>query len=127
MTDTSAVQGQLAAQDTTRILQKIFTGHVLATPAMGYAPVSATVVAATNDGSLGGQTYSVDTVAIVTVDGFSDQATFTCYYEPRFHWNGSANVSASPPGSGTPCLVAFPPNDPQGFGWVVAFTGWPTE
>ena len=112
-----ALAAQIGAQDTTRILQKLFTGHVVGQPAMGYAPLEATVVSADNS------TWQV----VVTVNGFDSQATFTCYYEPHFHWNGSTNVKAAPPPKGTACLVAFPPNDPQGLGWAIAFTGWPTE
>lgn len=118
MTDTPAVQGQIAAQDTTQVLQRIFTGHIVGQPAMP-GNLSAKVVTSTN------------TTVTVTIDGFdsaSGQPTpsFTCYYEPRHHWSGSANVQASPPPKGTPCLVTFPTNDPQGYGWAIAFTGWPT-
>jgi hypothetical protein len=102
------------------VVGRMFTGHITGTPAMGTAPLEAVVVRANN--------ASPSPSAIVTINGFSPTATFTCHYEPRFHWDGvSANIKASPPPAGTPCLVAFPPNSGQGIGWVLAFTGWPLE
>ena len=119
MTD---AQGQLASQDTTQILQRIFTGHIVAQPAMGYAPIEAVVVSADNTA------WEV----VVTINGFdspsgSPTPTLTCHYEPRWHWDGSANVKAAPPPAGTPCLVTFPTNTGDGLGWAIAFSGWPTE
>ncbi len=90
-------------QDSSRVLQRLFTGQRVATPAMGYAPLAAMVVTATS------------TYVIVTITTFDPTATFTCYYEAR--------VNA--PSSGSRCFVTFPANDLQGRGLVVAFVGIP--
>ncbi len=110
-------ESPLPGQDTTQILNRLFTGRVVGQPAMGYTPIAATVVSGENS----------PTQVVVTVVGFDSQATCTCHYEPKFHWNGSTNVASSPPPKGTACVICFPPNDPNGYGWAIAFTGWPTE
>lgn len=104
----------LPAQDTAEVLNRMFTGRVTGQPAMGYAPIEASVVSATA------------TQVVVAVTGFSSSAGFTCYYEPRWYWNGSANVRAEPP-PGATCIICFPPNDPNGYGWAISFRGWPTQ
>jgi len=48
MTDTPTVQAQLASQDTTQSLQRIFTDHIVGQPAMGYTLLEGVVVAADN-------------------------------------------------------------------------------
>jgi hypothetical protein len=108
--------GRGPVQDSTRQLAQIFTGQRVATPAMG-SPVQGKVVSATL------------TNVVVTIDTFLSvnlpQPTFTGAYEPRWYWNGTANVRVPPPTKGTPCLVIFPPNTTNI--WVTSFTGWPTE
>lgn len=115
-------QGQLVAQDDTRFLARQFTGHVVGQPAMGYAPLLATVSAVY-------ETPTGDLVE-VTIAGFNNSAattggagtpSFLCYYQPVPTPSGGAQ---SPP-VGTKCYVAFPPNEAQGHGVVVAFRGWP--
>ena len=96
----------------TQIIQKIFTGHRTSTPAMGLTPLQATVVSATA------------TTVTVTVDNFSDTATFTALYQPHWYWNGASNVQATPP-TGTKCIICFIQNSLNP--WVLAFTGWPTS
>lgn len=93
-------QGDLAAQDTTQVLQRIFTGHIVGQPAMGYQPLPATVVSATK------------TEVVVTITTFGTTATFTCYCQAQ----------ASAPSAGTRCFVQFPKNS-NGYGLVVAFAG----
>lgn len=94
--------------DSSQLFQKIFTGNRVAKQAMGDAPVQATVVSATA------------TQVVVTIDGFdrTNQATFTANYEP--HPGGGT------PPAGTPCLLAFPPNNRNRTPWVIGFSGWPT-
>lgn len=99
-----------AHQDSSRNLQHLFTGQRVGTPAMGEAPVEGTVISATA------------TQVVVTVNGFSADATFTCNYTTQYAWNGAANVAVLPT-AGTRCLVAFPPPQQQGSPWVVAFFG----
>lgn len=108
-------QGQLVADDTTRFLARQFTGHILGQPAMGYAPLLATVVSATG------------TLVEVTVDGFSNSGgtapsagtpSFLCYFQRV--------PTSDPPAAGTKCYIAFPANDAAGYGVVVAFRGWPS-
>lgn len=112
--------GQLGSQDTTQILQRLFTGHIVGQPAMGFAPLLANVQ------QVNGPAREV----IVTVPSFDDNFGFTCRYEPHYYWNGSENVEATPPipaPTPTQCLIVFPGNDPQGYGWVLGFIGWPTQ
>jgi hypothetical protein len=94
--------------DSSQLFQKIFTGNRVAKQAMGDAPVQATVVSATAN------------QVVVTIDGFdrTNQATFTANYEP--HPGGGT------PPRGTPCLLAFPPNNRNRTPWVIGFSGWPT-
>lgn len=107
-------QNPLPSQDTTQILQKIFTGRIVGKPAMGYTPLRATVIKSDNS------------TVTVTIINYAPTAAFLCTYEPHWHWNGSTNVQAMPPPAGTGCDVYFPPNDPQGIGSAVNFAGWPT-
>lgn len=103
--------------DTARQFGFLFTGQRSATPAMGVTPLEAKVISATSS------------QVVVTINGFDTEATFTCFYEPRFAYNGTANVAQIPP-AGTLCLVAFPSNIGQGTphsGWVMSFTAWPTS
>jgi hypothetical protein len=128
MSDTSStpptpIAEQLGGQDSSRLFHKLFTGHVVGKPAMGWAPLTAVVVGANEN------------QVIVTIDMFNNTAsaasstfnvstpTFSCNYEPRF--SGGSQVI---PPVNTPCLVVFPPAGPQGSGypWVIAFGGWPT-
>jgi hypothetical protein len=96
------VQGELIASDPTRALTRIFSGHIVGQPAMGYLPLNATVVAAIGT-----------TQCTVTVDGFdsNNTATFTCNFQTQ----------TSTPSAGTACIICFPGNDPQGYGWVLGF------
>jgi hypothetical protein len=105
----------LAAQDSSRQLAQIFTGQRVGQPTMS-TPKQGHVVSATL------------TTIVVTIDRFKSanlpQPTYVCVYEPRWYWDGSANVRVPPPPKGTPCLVVFPPNTPTI--WVTSFTGYPT-
>lgn len=106
----------LPSQNTDQILARTFTGRPVGrTPTFGQSPVAATVVSST------------PTEVVVTLDAFDQYAAtagFTCSYEPRWYWNGSANVQETPPPKGVRCLVFFPAS---AGGFVIAFTGWPTH
>ena len=102
-------------------LERFFTGHVTGQPWARAVPIEATVAPYPTHPAL-----PTDYV-VVTINGFSDTATFHCRYEPRYHWNGTANVPASPPPKGTDCLVCFPTNNERGIGWALSFAGWPLE
>lgn len=115
-------QGELVNQDTTRFLQRQFTGHIVGTPAMGYAPLLATVVSVTASEGL----------VEVTVDGFNNTSqtaptvsgtpSFICYYQPVVTPTGGTQA----PPVGTKCYIGFASNAAQGYGVVIAFRGWPT-
>lgn len=104
----TGIQSQLAAQDSTRVLQQIFTGHVVGQPAMGYSPLMAKVL---------GPGTAAGTV-VVTITGFGGSTTpggvpsFVCRY---------AGTTAPAPASA--CCIAFPTNDPQGVGIVLVALG----
>lgn len=91
------------------VLQAMFTGQRVASPAMGTAPLEATVIEATA------------TAIIVTIDGFSTTATYQCRYAPEYRWNGSANEPVIPD-AGAKCLIAFPTNSTTNTPWVLAVT-----
>jgi hypothetical protein len=115
MSNTSSTpvsQSGLSAADDTRILQRMLTGHVVAKPAFA-ATYAATVQTAT------------DSTAVVTIDIGGTGFTFTCNYETRVTWPGipSPPTPVIPP-AGTQCVVVFPENDPEGYGWIVAFICW---
>lgn len=122
-TQSAAIQGQLGGQDSSRIFHKLFTGHVIAKPAMGWAPLTGQVVDSPDN---------TDTTCVITIDGFpgagnlnptNSQPTFTASFEPRFGSGGAAGI---PPG-GTPCLAVFPPAGAgSGPPVVLVFFGWPT-
>jgi hypothetical protein len=97
----------------TQIIQKVFTGRRTSTPAMGCNPLQATVVSATA------------TTVTVTVDNFSDTATFTALYEPRFQLPtvGMGSAPSNIPPRGTSCLIVFVLNSVNP--WVMSFSGWP--
>lgn len=105
---TAEVEGTLVSQDTTQTLQRLFTGHIVGQPAMGYRPLIGKVISATA------------TAVVVTITTFSATASFTCRYEPR-----PQSTSPHTPPVGTTCLVVFPANEPEGYGWAIAFLGWP--
>ena len=96
-----------------QVIQKILTGRKTSTPAMGYNPLQATVVSATA------------MTVTVTVDAFSDVATFTANYEPHFSLP-SVDLGSAPPNvppRGTKCLIVFVRNSVNP--WVLCFSGWP--
>lgn len=98
----------VGGQDSSRLLMKMFTGHLVGKPAMGWACLTGVIVSAdTSSGT-------------VTIDNFSDQCQFSVVFETRIQWPGigSPPTPVAPPG-GTACLVSFPPNSGQP--WVVAF------
>ncbi len=99
----------LGGGDTDRLLGKIFLGKLNAPSALGQAPVTGTVVSAT------------DTTVTVTVDNFDPNATFTATYEPRYTPGSSSQIT---PPAGTSCLLVVPGNGSTP--WVIAFAGWPT-
>jgi hypothetical protein len=98
----------LGAQDTSQLLQKLFTGRVVGPSAFPTGGVSGVV-----------QT-STDTTCIVTVDGFdpTGQATLTCLYQP-------VPGSGDPP-TGTACFISCAANGEGLMPWVTAFSGWPS-
>ena len=96
--------------DLSRLILGRTPNQVKPDPAQGFAPVEATVVSATA------------TQVVVTIYGFSSDATYTCNYTTQYAWNGSANVAVLP-ARGTKCLVAFPPATQDTTPWVVAFLG----
>lgn len=111
MTDTPAtVQGQLPATDSTQVLQRIFTGHVVGGPGFP-GTYLATVVSAT------------DFDCVVTIEGFDGSASFTCHHEPHFEPSSPSTPYAPP--AGTTCIVCFPANDPNRYGYVLMFRGFP--
>lgn len=102
-------QKGLGAQDTTSLLQKMFTGRVVAGPAFPAGGMTGIV-----------QT-STDTTCIATIDDFATPGhptpTLTCYYEPR---PGAGN-----PPAGTPCFISHAANGDRS-PWILAFSGWPS-
>lgn len=113
---TQVEQGQLVAQDTTRVLQRLFTGHIVGQPAMGSAPLLATVQAVT------GTFVEVTVESFNSLSAASGTPSFLCYFQPVF--GGTPAVSLKPP-AGTKCYVTFPVNASDGYGVVVAFRSWP--
>jgi hypothetical protein len=104
----AASQKGLGGQDTTQILQRLFTGRVVGAPAFPYGGVSAT-----------------PSTCVVTVDGFFTPGhaipTFTANYEPRPQ---ASNVPPHPP-VGTPCFIVFAANGDH-TPWATSFSGWPS-
>ena len=124
---------ELVTQDTTQVLQRLFTGHIVGQPAMGYRPllglVSANTTPTTVTVTITGFSPVTTSSGLVTESGGVPKAptpaptpTFSCYYEPRPQASGTTKK----PPVGTKCLVVFPGNDPVNRGFVVAFVGWPT-
>ena len=108
------------------ILNRMFTGRVTATPAMGYTPLLATVVNVTAGMPASGSAPATGPQVVVTVIGFDNPSatpTFTCNFEPRF--KPPSSTALTPP-AGTRCTVFFPPNDSGGIGWVAGFQDWPS-
>jgi hypothetical protein len=101
----------IGGPDPTQFFSKTFLGRPKGGKAMGSAPQRATVV---------GAPAATTTKDSVTITGFSETATFTANFEPRFGSGGTAQV----PPAGTVCLIVFPPNDNNP--WVIAFDSWPT-
>jgi hypothetical protein len=102
----AATPSGLGGQDSTQLLQRIFTGRVVGAPGIAYGGVSATVVSST------------DTTCIVTVPLTNSQTlTYTCLYQPS---PGNGN-----PPAGTACFIAFAANGDHS-PWVTAFSGWPS-
>ncbi|MGH9089985.1 MAG: hypothetical protein ACRDZR_01175 [Acidimicrobiales bacterium] len=99
-------------------LTRVFTGRITGRKGLSEGVVAAKVVSATA------------TTVTATVTGFfTKRAASTApvpavvaYYEPRPQASGTTKK----PPAGTACFIAFPPNEPQRMGVVVAFVGWPT-
>lgn len=126
MTSNPAALGNFAA-DPSPALDRLLTGRVVGPSAI---PEAITAFVAPTPSGL-----PVDEL-VVTVPAFGTTSTLRAYFEPRWYWNGTANVPVPRPPAETPCVVVFPRNttDPkgdakfsQGYGWALSFIGWPTQ
>ncbi len=113
-------QKGLGGQDTTQILQKMFTGRIVGSPAIAYGGVAGVVL--TWKDQFGNNLTTISTCKVTVPLAHGQSLTYTCTYEPRYlPPSGTALIVPA----GTPCFIAFPANgshDP----WVIAFSGWPS-
>jgi hypothetical protein len=109
------IQGELVAQDDTQVLQRLFTGHIVAMPATGNTPLVGTVVSAQGSGT--SRTVTVRVTGFTAPNG-APPPTLVCKY------NLPTGTTTAPPAT-TPVLVCFPANDPYKYGWAIGFLGWP--
>jgi hypothetical protein len=115
----SGLQQRIGGQDSTRVLQKMFTGHIVGKPAMGWAPITGIVLSATTNSCV----VQIDNFPNKNTTGTQSFPSFTCAVEPRHDPSDGSPIA---PPHGTACLVAFPTNGDDGTPWVLAFRGWPS-
>lgn len=107
---------KLEASDPQSALTRIFTGRVTGKKGLSEGVVAAKVTGATAT-TVTATVTGLQTLS--TPNGTGYQPTVTAYYQ------AVPGASPSTPPAGTTCFIAFPANEPQKIGVVVAFVEWP--